>query len=647
MDNLQLNSTSFALTVDEIFKSKSFYQDNAQLKYHQQIVNEYIKSNSVYGLLIFHDLGTGKSRIASAILVNSLINNRQVIFLSSKSLHENMQKNIDEYKKLANLEPTGDYKFVTMNASNMLEQLTDKNILDSHFEKKFKATASVNLDNKMLIVDEAHNLFNSITNGSKNAMGLYKAIMTAKNLKVVFLSGTPIVNHPFELVPCYNMIMRKQILPTDWDDFNNFFVDMDNKTIKNKGKFQNRIAGLTSYYGNLILNDKNPMDTGTIKKDDFPDKLTPEIIKVPMSNYQFIQYSIARDIEMHESSAGQSAGAALQKPQGIFSSSYRRLSRQFSNVAFPDHAMKINGKRIELISKNVDEDDLVDAKYSPKWEAILNNLKLRGKHLVYSSFVENAGIDMFSMYLENHGWVEHGKTGKKHYIKITGNVDADMRHTLINEFNHVDNKYGDKIKLIMISSAGAEGLDLKAVNTVHIMESYWNWVRLEQVIGRAVRYQSHIQLPEKERIVKTFIYCSVYPKNINPDNKLASSEKTTDEALLTKAQMLHSINYKFYIAMAEASIDCGAHNKNSHIKCRMCNPTNEMLYLEDVYKDMKIRSPCVPLKHDTVNAKEILVDGKKYAYYDDTILVWKDELNGYVEMERKNPLYGIIYDKIN
>ena len=44
---------------------------------------------------------------------------------------------------------------------------------------------------------------------------------------------------------------------------------------------------------------------------------------------------------------------------------------------------------------------------------------------------------------------------------------------------------------MIISSAGAEGISLTGVRQVHIMEPYWNVSRLDQVIGRAVRYCSH------------------------------------------------------------------------------------------------------------------------------------------------------------
>ena len=65
---------------------------------------------------------------------------------------------------------------------------------------------------------------------------------------------------------------------------------------------------------------------------------------------------------------------------------------------------------------------------------------------------------------------------------------------------------GNLIKLIMISPSGAEGINLSNCRQVHIMEPFWNEVRIEQVIGRAIRQCEHKDLPMKERTVDVFRY---------------------------------------------------------------------------------------------------------------------------------------------
>ena len=78
------------------------------------------------------------------------------------------------------------------------------------------------------------------------------------------------------------------------------------------------------------------------------------------------------------------------------------------------------------------------------------------------------------------------------------------------------NLRGELCRVFGITSAGAEGLSLRNVRRVHIMEPYWNHVRTDQVKGRAVRICSHMDLeydedPTKnERTVEVFTYCTVF-----------------------------------------------------------------------------------------------------------------------------------------
>ena len=76
------------------------------------------------------------------------------------------------------------------------------------------------------------------------------------------------------------------------------------------------------------------------------------------------------------------------------------------------------------------------------------------------------------------------------------------------------NMYGEVIHLLMISSSGAEGIDLKNVRYVHITEPYWHPVRIDQVIGRAKRICSHKDLPEELQNVTIFMYLLSYNKQI-------------------------------------------------------------------------------------------------------------------------------------
>jgi hypothetical protein len=75
---------------------------------------------------------------------------------------------------------------------------------------------------------------------------------------------------------------------------------------------------------------------------------------------------------------------------------------------------------------------------------------------------------------------------------------------------------------MIISSAGAEGISLTCVRQVHILEPFWNYVRIDQVLGRAIRMKSHLDLPKEERNVEQYLYLSVLPQGANFENAYES-----------------------------------------------------------------------------------------------------------------------------
>jgi SNF2 family DNA or RNA helicase len=81
---------------------------------------------------------------------------------------------------------------------------------------------------------------------------------------------------------------------------------------------------------------------------------------------------------------------------------------------------------------------------------------------------------------------------------ISGEVPATTRFSIVEQFNK------EKIKVLIITLAGSEGLDLKGVRDVILLDPVWNPAKEEQIIGRAVRYLSHQHLPVSEREVNVY-----------------------------------------------------------------------------------------------------------------------------------------------
>jgi hypothetical protein len=96
----------------------------------------------------------------------------------------------------------------------------------------------------------------------------------------------------------------------------------------------------------------------------------------------------------------------------------------------------------------------------------------------------------------------------------TGQEDTEQRRELQAIYNSLENRLGRFCKMMMTTSAGSEGISLRHVRDVHIMEPYWNRVRVEQVIGRARRVKSHLELVPEQHNVRVHEYVTVFDKDL-------------------------------------------------------------------------------------------------------------------------------------
>jgi hypothetical protein len=131
---------------------------------------------------------------------------------------------------------------------------------------------------------------------------------------------------------------------------------------------------------------------------------------------------------------------------------------------------------------------------------------------------------------------------------------------------------GDVIKCLMTTRSGAEGLDLHCIRSVHISEPYWQPVLIEQVIGRAVRTNSHIALPLSERNVDVFMYIADIPshliqniKNVDVRTDVAKYNEgldkkgkvvTSDEALYITSARKKIIADQVLQMIQDTAFDC-------------------------------------------------------------------------------------------
>jgi hypothetical protein len=219
----------------------------------------------------------------------------------------------------------------------------------------------------------------------------------------------------------------------------------------------------------------------------------------------------------------------------------------------------------------------------------------------------------------------------------------------------------------LLSGAVAEGIDLKGVRHVHIMEPFWNYARINQVQTRAIRFKSHDDLPEDQQNVQTYIYLSDYPSNMkriakakkhDEDADPFTFEDTTDIELYRKSIDNMQIINDFLLVIAESSIDCALHYPSlsdkvkEQISCKLCSPDNKPLFHPVLSKDMELPSNCMPYSEKKVTVQEVVIPDTNEKFYfrktngNVSLYMYNKKLKGYSPVPRSHPYYGKLMSKI-
>lgn len=140
----------------------------------------------------------------------------------------------------------------------------------------------------------------------------------------------------------------------------------------------------------------------------------------------------------------------------------------------------------------------LDKEQSPKVNWILNMVEKhkKSKFVVFSHFLES-GLNLLMKRLDKL---------KVPYSYVSGSLSIKKRKEAVDAYN------ADKIRVLLISKAGGEGLDLKGTRYVILMEPSWNDTTQRQVIGRGVRFRSHAHLPGDKRVVDIYKLYMIKPE---------------------------------------------------------------------------------------------------------------------------------------
>jgi len=470
---------------------------------------------------------------------------RNIVKKALKDLKGKPQNTIK--KHIIKLLKEQDYYIIFYNAHNVeggwkdkLKAIPSRKVTGDKYTNKYSERDN-EFDDSVVIIDEIHNVINMVANkiekGQRGGEGmmLYNKLVSAKNMRIAGLTGTPIVNKPVEIAILANIIrgnisnQPEITFDLDIEKFNNLFFNEDMDELKNPKMLKRRLNGLISYYQG-------------IDKSAFAEKVEDKVM-VPMSNKQTKGYITAQKLEDEK----------RRKQKDFMSGDLRKFENQHlyrikaSNVVFPDYIfntkslltkkLKKNGRKMNLTAINnryrlldrkieKDEEEKIikilsnDSKplnieneladISKKIYNIIKRAKeSQGPVLIYSRFEGLFGIKFIAEALKQNGFEDYDKNGHKTgdelkaagkqvegtFMRWTGKQRNNSAKEL---FNSIKNKNGDLIKIFCMTASGKEGINLLGIRQVHILEPWWNNVIDRQVVARGIRICSHSHIPKEE-----------------------------------------------------------------------------------------------------------------------------------------------------
>lgn len=664
VDSVQ--NISNRMSYEDIAKSKCS-DSSFKLTANQEFIRNFLSPLTPYnGLLLFHSVGVGKTCTAISIAEQyHQLYQKPILVILSPTLIDNFKKQIFDITKYdvvnnkSNLCTGTKYPDMILDKSLIKPDVLDKNInkiinqrykfisykkLISIFQKTKDKVKQQEKDaskhdamfydkikeyfsNRMIIIDEAHNLRNSSEKGNKlTAQVFWNLLKHTENVKMVLLTATPMFNNANEIVWFLNLLLTNDKRPNL--KMNDIFDKNGKLTMQGKRKLIETSRGYVSYMRGEnpfsfpmrlypdINKDKNIivnypiLDVNRRKiKDDDKIKFL-KIIGSDMKTYHKMVYDAFKkkiDIEddpdtldafQEDTNATNVKTNDVNETDEKLGNDLQTMS-QISNIVYPVSnlndpfllkksygAQGFNNVFINTAKKGLrykyNSDVIVKygevlsydkiENYSPKIKRILDYvIKSKGIVFIYTNYYPS-GILPLAIALEHIGFSKYNSNG------LTGDITIDDKfknrkrpsYIILSRDNNLspnndkeievaksrDNANGEIIKVII--SRISEGVDFKRIREVHMLEPWYNLNKCEQIIGRAVRTCSHIDLPKEERNVTVFFHATKYDEHIesvdlwtyriaeNKQKQITEVERiikeTSIDCNLNRSSLLYSIN---------------------------------------------------------------------------------------------------------
>lgn len=560
---------------------------------HQKFISRIMSSYTLYdSLLLFHSMGTGKGGVAFATSEKILEDNfgiyKVFVLTNSKDVLMNLRNELlfkftggkyipEDYNILSRRQKTTTIKNILNMNNYVFEQFhyVAKEVSDLKRSESGREKLIKKYSNSFFIFDEIHNIKDKLK-GESN-VNKYLEIKTLldmiENKKVLLMTGTPMKDQANEITSILNLILPKEKQFVG-DGKVNQFIMFDKKYIRenklqtNKEEFENIIKGRISYLKNISSINK------VYKGDIISDLTNFRVHSLEMEGLQLEKYKKAYELD--------TTGLIIMENEEEERAGLYNRSRQSINAVYPDGSYGGNvGEISEGFSKYIKDNKFVSRyenefgdienlkQFSIKYYDVIKSIESHDKmcHFVYSKLVNGSGIILLTLLLEKYlGYKRYNpknvragelKTKEKRYILLSSDTDSFMKNKLISEFNKERNKNGEYIQVIFGTYVIKEGLSFFNIQKVHILTPHWNYSETEQIIARAIRYDSHQYLPEDVMIEIILYVCNnvdvesidvkMYKKSEEKDIRIKSVEKVLKEnaidCQLFKERNMREVDY--------------------------------------------------------------------------------------------------------
>ena len=344
--------------------------------------------------------------------------------------------------------------------------------------KKIKDKACKMFKGSLVIIDEVHELRNYESNSYNSIMDCIKYAN-----KVFLLTATPYVNTVCDFISIINLLNKQ------------YLVGPKSTVSKDKDlgpifSAPNKIKGCNT--------KRRWWDTSENSRiEDLIEQIEPFLIGK-------VSYATKDASPLYP----------REKTETILIPMTAEYEKQFSRFFSEFARDPFYGNKRRMVNA-LGEDYYSNKLNFPKVIQMVSNRE--NKNVIFTSWLEH-GVKHISKILNDNGLS---------YGIIEGSVGASDRANIVKDFN------SGKINNLIITTAGMAGIDLVGVTNIIVIDPVWNDANLQQIIGRGVRFRSHMHLPENKRVVNVYLLQLV---------ERAIFEKTLD---ISKSKSGDLILYKF------------------------------------------------------------------------------------------------------